>query len=104
MAEGKAEGKGLLIKDESGELYYLRPEILEVFRVSPKDVESSPQFREFAGHISGLQEFAGASVPSYVADQASVLGAVQIEQRIAPDIQELLDKLQDLAASTTMCP
>jgi hypothetical protein len=40
MAETRQEGQGLLVKDEQGNLYYLRPEILEMTRVTQEEVDA----------------------------------------------------------------
>lgn len=95
--EGK--GKGLLIKDEEGNIYFLRPEILTACKVSMEDLEARPQMKELAEVVRTLRAI-GADVEQFESrlGDVDVLGAIEMEQ---PFNQELQDRV---IGSTLMCP
>jgi hypothetical protein len=79
MAEERKEDSGMLVRDEQGSMYYLRPEILEACKVREIQFTPSPGSRQ----------------------QASVLGELRFEKALDKDIARIL---KDKAASTVMCP
>ncbi len=79
MVEGK-ERRGLLVKDDDGNMYFLRPEILEACRVKKTDVEIRA--------ISKLPD-------------VSVIGTLAVDKPLDP---ALVKQLKEKAASTVMCP
>jgi hypothetical protein len=103
MAEPKAETQGLIIKDENGQLYFLRPEILEMCRVRPEDARTYKPLHDLEEKVSALHKAAAAEgVTSSFGNQASVLAAVTVGKEI--DAASLNKLASDLPKSTLMCP
>lgn len=103
MAESKAETKGLLIKDENGQLYFLRPEILEMCRVRPEDTGIYKPLQDLEEKVRALHKAAAAEgVTSSFGNQASVLAAVTVGKEMeAPSLDTAT---RALPKSTLMCP
>ena len=79
----KEQGRtGLIVSDDAGNYYYLRPEVLDKTRMPKEDVE---RFKH------GLSEVSKGAFPP-------VTGSLRI-----PSSSKLKDP-QDLAAGTVMCP
>jgi hypothetical protein len=91
-----AEQHGLLVKDAGGNVYFLRPEILEKVKVSPEEIRTAPA--EFKKHIDALQ---GGDVKGYVA-QSALQSIDGFRIRVAQPALALPDLSR--VASTTMCP
>lgn len=103
MAESKAETKGLLVKDEDGHLYYLRPEILEMCRVQPDDLRAHKPLQDLEEKVSALRKAAAAEgVTSSFGNQATVLATVTAGKEI--DAASLDRMVSALPKSTLMCP
>lgn len=79
MAEERKEDRGMLVRDEQGHTYFLRPEILEACRV--RELQFAPP--------------AGKELAS------SVLGELRFEKPLDKDFARIL---KEKAASTVMCP
>lgn len=92
-----ANEQGLLIKDADGNLYFLRPEILEAAKVPQGEIKAAPA--EVSKHVEALR--GKADVAGYAA-QADLQSVAGLKVRVVkPNVAKLdLSKV----ASTVMCP
>lgn len=95
MAEQQGQ-QGLLIKDTQGNVYFLRPEVLAMTKVSPDEIKSAPP--EFKKHVDALS---GGDVSGY-ALQSSLQPVGGLRVRVANPGLAGFDPGR--VASTTMCP
>lgn len=78
----REEEKGLLVKDDQGNFYFFRPEILEACKVSEREFEAGAIVRR-------------PDVP--------VIGRIRVDRPLDPDLAKAI-KDKAVSASTVMCP
>ncbi len=99
-----AEKEGLLIQDSKGNVYFLRPEIMEATRVKPGDVpdleKKIADAKSKTGDVSGYALSGSTSLSS-----VNLLGSVKTTSYTKLATGSSLAKI-DLGsvASTVMCP
>ena len=91
-----AEQHGLLVKDAQGNVYFLRPEILDRVKVTQEEIRTAPP--EFKKHIDALR---GGDVAGYAVQSAleSIDGYKIRVAQPGPGLPELTR-----VRETVMCP
>jgi hypothetical protein len=94
---GPAEG--LLISDQAGNYYFVRPEFLETCKIPKEEIESlagaNESFREHLPHPRS---------PKPTVPTPEILGSLKVSRPLRDIDPELAERLRASATNTYMCP
>ncbi len=93
MGHGADDGHALVVSDEKGNYYYLRPEILRACKMDEAQIEA---IKETAAP--------GAGPRSTKASRAEVVGSLRVQNPLAEVNPELAAGLGNSAGTSIMCP
>lgn len=86
------ESYGLLVKDDKGNTYHIRPEILEATKVSDE-------------YMKSMQDVKGIVGPSLTVPQTTVYEVTQVKIPVDSTINpEFIKAIETKQYSTVMCP
>jgi hypothetical protein len=91
--------QGLLIRDQEGNYYFLRPELLEAAKVPPEEVEAMTRAR-----APFLKKDDTGGQPKRPSSTPEILGSLKVTRPLQDIDPELADRLRSSATNTHMCP
>jgi len=93
----ESQDRGLIIRDEDGNYYFLRPEFLEACKIPKEEIEA----------VKELGADSGKALASKDAKrhEAEVIGSLKVSKPLENVDRELAERLRTTTATTTyMCP